>query len=103
MSQIEEQNIDDIDSINAFNKDRCNPEPTLLQPTPVNLQEVDIFPGPHSYIHRSPNVSPKVLSAKKDAKATCGEEIQNGGAILTPNQPHGTVDDKHNDKESTGL
>ena len=100
MSQIEEQNMDDVDSFNDRYKDRCNPEPASFQrPFPVNLQEVDIFPGPHSYISRNKNLSPKVINGKKAAKATCGEEVQNGEAILQTNE---SINDKKNDKESSG-
>ena len=105
MSQIEEQTIDNIDGFNNFNKDRCNPQPiSLMNPHPVKLQEVDIFPGPHSYIHSSSNVSPKhqsVINGKNAPKATCGEDIQNGEDIIS-NQSHGIVDDKKNDKDSPG-
>ena len=102
MSQIEEQNIDDVDSFNDRYKDRCNPQPTSFQPFPVNLQEVDIFPGPHSYIIQNKNLSPKVINGKKVAKATCGEEVQNGEAILQSTEPHGSINDKKNDNESSG-
>ena len=101
MSQIEEQSIEEVGNFNAINKDRCNPQPSIT-PYPVNLQEVDIFPGPHSYINSQSNLSPKIIHGKKAAKASCGEESQNGEAIVQTPQHQINVDDKTQDKDTTG-
>ena len=102
MSQIKEQSIDESNNFNTINKDRCNPQPTTYPTYPVNLQEVDIFPGPHSYIYTRKNLSPKIINSKTASKAICGEEGENGESIVTT-QPHQNDDDKINDNEESGT
>ena len=101
MSQIEEKDIGDGNGYNTINKDRCNPQPAIM-PYPVNLQEVDIFPGPHSYINSKPRFSSKVINGKKVSKAICGEEGQNGESIVQTQQLH-NVEDKMNVEDTSGI
>ena len=101
MSQIEEKDIGDGNGYNTINKDRCNPQPAIM-PYPVNLQEVDIFPGPHSYINSKPRFSSKIINGKKVSKAICGEEGQNGESIVQTQQIH-NVEDKMNVEDTSGI
>ena len=101
MSQIEERSINnDFEDVNGnpdgvFNKDGCITQnipaatTNLVTPHPVNLQEVDIFPGPHSYIHWKPKSLAKVIERNKK---NCKDKGQNTESI-EQKQPLQNVDD----------